>query len=336
MTGDGLGRYRLQRKLGKGGFGEVWLARDPLLDRDVAIKRPHEGWGGDEALLDEARALARLKHPGILQVLDAGVEDGRAYIVLDRVAGPSLEELLESRGGRAAFLPPQEAIGWLRGPAEALDHAHAEGFLHRDLKPANLLLDRQPKAGPGALLRAARDSQLVIADFGLAALMARQGPTESDAALGDPQYAAPEAWRGSPDRSSDLFSLAAIFFRLVAGRSPLPGDGPQEILLAAGKTERLELAQVAPELPATLSSAVAKALSARRHERPRSGGELIASLEGALSRDWEREQVVREALDRIALRRDAAVAKCEACGRTVATGARRCPHCGQRRGEERD
>ena len=70
-----------------------------------------------------------------------------------------------------------------------------------------------------------------------------------DAALGDPQYAAPEAWRGSPDRSSDLFSLAAIFFRLVAGRPPLPGDTPQEILLAAGKTERLQLAQVAPDLP---------------------------------------------------------------------------------------
>ena len=94
----------------------------------------------------------------------------------------------------------------------------------------------------------------------------------------------------------------------------------------------MTLAQVAPDLPRPLSSALAQALSARRHERPRSGKELIERLQGALSRDWEREQVVREALDRIALRRSAAVATCESCGRTVATGARRCPHCGQRRG----
>ncbi len=328
-----FGRYEVVRRLGEGGFGEVLLARDPLLGREVAVKVPHLGWEGDESLLAEARALARLSHAGIVQVLDAGVEAGRAYIVLECVAGPSLEELLEGKRGRgrAAFLTPQEALSWLRGPAEALDHAHAEGFLHRDLKPANLLLDRVPGRGPGALSRAAADCSLVIADFGLAALISGQGAVESDAALGDPQYAAPEAWRGSPDRSSDVFSLAAIFFRLVAGRPPLPGDTPQEILLAAGGTERLLLSQVAPDLPRPLSGALARALSARRHERPRSGAELIERLQAALSLDWEREQVVREALDRIALRRAPAVANCDACGRTVATGARRCPHCGQRR-----
>jgi serine/threonine protein kinase len=328
-----FGRYEILRRLGEGGFGEVLLARDPLLDREVAVKVPHPGWGGDESLLDEARALARLKHPGIVQVLDAGLEDGRAYIVLECVAGPSLDELLDGKAGRgrASFLGPQDALTWLRGPAAALDHAHGEGFLHRDLKPANLLLDRAPSGGPGAVARAATECTLVIADFGLAALMSRQGRVESDAALGDPQYAAPEAWRGSPDRSSDLFSLAAIFFRLVAGCSPLPGHSPQEILEAAGGTERLQLSAVAPDLPRSLSSALALALSARRHERPRSGAELIERLQGALSRDWEREQVVREALDRIALRRSSAVATCEACGRTVATGARRCPHCGERR-----
>ena len=327
-----FGRYEVLRPLGEGGFGEVWLARDPLLDREVAVKVARAGWGGDEELLAEARAIASLRHPGIVQVLDAGLEDERVHVVLELVDGPSLEELLESGPGtRAATLPPAAALELIRGPAEALDHAHEQGFLHRDLKPGNLLLERRPGPGGSLLERATRAGTPKIADFGLAALVARHGASRTEAGAGDPAYAAPEAWRGQPDPSSDVFSLAAVFFRLVAGRPPLPGRTPSEILEAAGRPERLALNQVAQGLPRSLGGALGCALSARRHERPATGADLVMLLESALARNEERERVVREALDRIALRRTPAVARCESCDKTVATEARRCPHCGARR-----
>lgn len=332
MSAGRFGRYEVLRPLGEGGFGEVWLARDPILGREVAVKVARAGWGGDEELLREARALARLRHPGIVQVLDAVLEEGRVHVVLELMAGPSLEDLLGGPGAaRPATLPPAAALQLLEGPAEALDHAHAQGFLHRDLKPGNLLLEQAVGPAGSLLERIAAAGTPKIADFGLAALVARHGSSATEAGAGDPLYAAPEAWRGQPDTSSDVFSLAAVFFRLVAGRPPLPGTTPAELLAAAGRPERLRLDEAASGLPRPLAGALDCALSARRHERPATAADLVLLLESALARNEEKERVVREALDRIALRRSPAVAACEGCGKTVATGARLCPHCGKRK-----
>lgn len=322
-----LGRYELRGVLGEGGFGAVHLAWDPLLEREVALKVPRGDWWGADDVLHEARALARLGHPGIVQVLDVGRHDGVLFIVLELVAGPSLEQLVEpppaGRARRRRVLAPEDALALLRGPAEAVDHAHAAGVLHRDLKPSNLLLER-----PIRTVERARGVRVKVTDFGLAALAARLGPTAAGAGMGDPRYVAPEAWRGRPDRSSDVFSLAAVFFRLVAGRPPVPGDDPARWLEGAGRPERLRLSSIQPETPRPLDAALARALSARRHERPKGAVRLLDALSEAVHRGASQSELVRDALGRIAARDAVRSRRCDACRRPLSPRARECPHCG--------
>lgn len=313
MTRRAFGRYVAERVLGEGGYGRVWLARDPVLARDVAVKVPRGDWWGEDAVIEEARALARLAHPSIVQVLDAGRDaEGRAFLVMELVEGEDLESLL-SRGVR---LEPADALRLLAGPADALDHAHAAGVLHRDFKPGNVLVLRgRPGAPPSAK----------VLDFGLAALAARHA--RAPAPLGDPRHAAPEAWRGEADPSSDVFSLASVFFRMVAGAPATPGRDPREWIAAAGLPGRRRLAELRPDLPAELDAALAGALSPRRHERPAGARALLRALADGLARRAERQAVVGEARARIEAREKREPRACPDCGRKLSPRAEACPFC---------
>lgn len=315
-----FGRYEVRRRLGAGGFGDVFVAWDPVLEREVAVKAPRDAWWSSEPVIEEARALARLEHPSIVAVLDAGREGRRAYIVLEHVKGRDLETLARRR--RQPW-SPEAALELIEGPARALDHAHARGILHRDVKPANLLVrTASPAAGSAA------DAPIVkVADFGLHALAARHGPTDTPAALGDPRYAAPEAWRGEPDPLSDVFSLAAVYFELVAGVVALPGVTPAEQLEAVLRPTRRRLRGVRPDLPAALDTALAGALSPRRHERPRTALDLVAALRASLTRHAETRRVVEEARARIQAREPAPRRACPSCGTPLHPRAESCPRC---------
>lgn len=317
-----FGRYEVRRLLGQGGFGQVFLARDPLLQRDVAVKAPLGAWWSGGEVLQEARALARLAHPAIVAVLDAGIEGQQAFIVLELVDGGSLESAL-LRMKRP--WEPMDAVELLRAPAEALDHAHARGVLHRDLKPGNLL-------APSAVRLLKPDPQdptprLKVADLGLASLVARHGPATSKPALGDPRYSAPEAWRGSPVPASDLFSLAAIAFRLVAGEAPLEGT-PGELVSLAGQPARRRLREVRPDLPRGLDEVLAGALAPSPRDRPKTAKEMLQALEDAGSERWEARRVAAAARERIAAREDAPKpGRCPQCLRPLHPRATSCPRC---------
>ena len=320
--------------LGEGGAGRVFAAHDPLLDRKVAIKVPRGAWWGADQVLAEARALARLAHPSIVQVLDAGKEGGVAYIVLEHVDGLSLDGLLaRSRG----TLEPAEAVALLRGAAQGIDHAHERGLLHRDLKPANLLA---PLTGPALKgVRSAMDG-LKVSDLGLAALAARYGRPARGAApgAGDPRYTAPEAWLGNPSKSSDVFSLAAIFMRLVGGAPPLDGS-PQELVGAAGAPERRRLCEVRPDAGAALDEALARALSPDVGDRPETASSLLDALESASAKDAAPGGRATPATAKPAPRRwvDSRAeaperVACSSCHRPLHPRATACPHCGEARG----
>ena len=193
------------RRLGEGGFGQVWLAHDDELDRAVAIKIAHAhrvaGEEDAQAYLAEARVVASLDHPGIVPVYDAGrLPDGRCYVVSKYMEGGDLEQ--HAAGGP---LPCLEAAKIVAAVAEALHFAHDRGILHRDIKPANILLDK--------------DGTPRLADFGLALRV--QITSDPGSSAGTPAYMSPEQMRGERlDRRSDVYSLGLVLYRLLFGRVP--------------------------------------------------------------------------------------------------------------------
>lgn len=261
------GRIVLERQLGSGAMGRVFAATDSLLGRRLAIKELVDGIVENaearERFLREARVLARLSHPNIVQVFDLLAEGDRHYLCMELVEGPSLEAELERRGS----LPVLEAAAIGQKIAEGLAYAHARGVVHRDLKPANVLL--------GA------DGAVKVVDFGVARL-ADARMTRTGMMIGTPVYMSPEQIRGEvAGERSDLYALGVVLFELVAGRPPF--DGNIATLLTRHLSER------APRLPvpagdpaaARLADLVDALLAKDPADRPESAAAVAAAL-GAL------------------------------------------------------
>ncbi|WP_436760488.1 serine/threonine-protein kinase [Streptosporangium sp. V21-05] len=209
------GRYRALARLGAGGMGVVWRARDELLHREVAIKEVRldpnlpeaQRAEARERTLREARAAARLGHPSIVAVHDVVAQDGRPWIVMDLVDGRSLEQAVQAEGP----LPPRRVAMIGLAVLDALALAHSRGIVHRDVKPANIML--------------ARNGEVLLTDFGIATLEGDVQLTSPDALVGSPAYMAPERLRGTDDGpATDLWSLGATLYTAVEGRSPFRRD----------------------------------------------------------------------------------------------------------------
>ncbi len=197
-----LGRFELKRPLGRGAQASVWLAHDPRLDREVAVKLLEQGgaWAAS-GWLEEARAVSRLQHPNVVPVFEADDAGGQPWLVFEYVEGPTLAELLRRRGA----LPAREAVTLMLGVLDGLAAAHAQGLVHRDLKPSNVLV--------GA------DGRPRVMDFGIAA---RVAAASDGRVVGTPGYIAPEAARGeAPAPSMDVFAAGVLLAELLAGRPPL-------------------------------------------------------------------------------------------------------------------
>lgn len=266
-------RYVIDRLIAEGAMGAVWLARDARFGRQVAIKTvaPEAIAGlGTEGLLREVRRTARLQHPNVLPIFDAGETDGRGYYVMPFIAGGCLRDRL-SRQGRMSV---DAALPILRGIAAALDHAHAEGVLHCDVKPENVLL-----AGDHAW----------VADFGLSraahddAVREWERPPEVDIAAGTPAYVSPEQARAHRqlDARSDVYSLACVAFEMLSGRQPYEGRSTTEIVRRRFDAVPPDLAAAAPGLPAAVVRVIAAAMSVDPDSRPTSAGDLVDRLAAA-------------------------------------------------------
>jgi hypothetical protein len=238
-----LGRYRLVRRLGGGGMGEVYLARDERLDRDVALKLLPPALGDDAGararFQREVRALARLTHPNIIQAYDSGTEDGRPFLVMEFVEGRNLSTLVQETGR----LAPGLAADCGRQAALALAHAHARGLVHRDVKPSNLLLSA--------------DGRVKLLDLGLARFLqdhADPGLTREGEGMGTPDYASPEQFRDAraADPRSDVYALGCTLYHLLSGRVPFPGSSLSEKLNAHEMRDPPPLEELCPEAPVGL------------------------------------------------------------------------------------
>jgi tetratricopeptide (TPR) repeat protein len=259
--GTEIAGYVLEERIGAGGFGEVYRARHPTLERVAAIKVLHARYSHDvEALArfaDEARAVNRINHPGIVDIYELGRAHDREYYVMELIAGRSLRAILDERGK----LPLAEALPLLRGIAEAVDAAHAAGIAHRDLKPDNVfVVGSTPK----------------LIDFGLAKLVADGAITETGSVFGTPLYMSPEQCRGrGVDTRTDLYSFGVLAYHVLTGAPPFGGD-PLELAL-----HHVNDPPPAPKVSRTVDRVLLALLAKDPAARPAKLADAVAALEGS-------------------------------------------------------
>jgi serine/threonine protein kinase len=263
------GRYRIERELGRGGMASVYLARDAELERPVAIKilAPHLASepGFYERFVREARMAARLSHPNIVQVFDAGEEDDRPFIVMEYVSGRSLAEEARGSGGK---LEPASVVDLALQICGGLELAHAAGLVHRDVKPQNLLV---------------RDDGVVkIADFGIARAAEATNLTQIGSILGTAAYLSPEQAAGEPvTAAADIYSLGVVLYELLAGRTPYEFKSLAELVVKQREQPITPLREVEPSVSERLEAVVMHCLARNPEYRPHSAAELARDLAAA-------------------------------------------------------
>jgi serine/threonine protein kinase len=282
-------RYELVKPLGRGGMAHVWLGRDRVLGRTVAVKILREEYTGrpdfQERFLQEAKAIAKLSHPNLVTVYDFGIQAGQYFMVMEYVEGEDLKSFLRRAPGPSLGSDrPQPVDLWLDitiQVCEGLGLAHRAGLVHCDIKPQNILLNDEGIAK--------------IADFGIARALGRSGPGESErgasedeAVWGSPQYISPEQAAGkSLTPASDIYSTGVMLFEMLTGRLPFPGKDPRtlslEHLLEPAPSPRL----LNPGLPPELDEIVLRALAKDPLQRFRNGEQMARVLKAFLQEHGE-------------------------------------------------
>lgn len=269
-----FGRYRVTRVLGRGGMGSVYLGYDDQLERAVAIKVPHadvfQTPEGRETFLREARTLAKLDHPRIIPIYDVGeTDDEQCYVVCKYVDGQTLKDRI-----RDLRLSPREASNLMAEVADALHHAHRQGFVHRDIKPSNILIDR--------------DGNPWVADFGLAVTESAQRRLAGEVS-GTPAYMTPEQTRGEVqflDGRADIWSIGVILYELLSGRRPFGGDNVDEVFAEIAHKEPRPLRMIDETIPQSLERIVLRCLRKPVADRYSTAHDLARDL-----RQWGRKRI---------------------------------------------
>ena len=263
------GRYRLDSKLGSGGMSTVYLALDQTLERHVAIKVLHREMHDQpdqmERFRREARAVAQLSHPNVVNVIDAGDDDGHPYIVFEYVEGETLKERID-RFGR---LPLDEAAAYSIEIGRGLQAAHLGQMVHRDVKPQNVLIDAEGRAK--------------VTDFGIALSMESDGLTKTGRVLGTTDYVSPEQAMGRPvDARSDIYSLGILLFEMLNGDVPFKAETVVGVAMKHVNDELPDIQRRRPGVSAALASVVERATQKEPKKRYPDIGAMLADLEGAL------------------------------------------------------
>ncbi len=278
LVGQTLGTCTLERLIGQGGMGSVYLARQARPQRNVAVKvlLPNlslDSQGNQDFLARfrrEADVIARLEHVNIMPIYEYGEKDGMAYLVMPYLTGGSLREVLSKQGK----LSLSTATTYIDQAASALDYAHAHGVIHRDLKPANFLLHA--------------DGRLVLADFGIARIMDEQAQgstlTGTGTLLGTPEYMAPEMVRGEQiDYRADIYELGVVLFQMLSGRVPFTGNTPFAIVYKHAQEPLPLLHYSDPSIPAAVDAVIQKATAKNRQDRYTTVKAMAQDLRAAIA-----------------------------------------------------
>lgn len=269
MAPQKIGRYEVKSELGRGGMATVFLAEDPLIGREIAVKVLPREFLHDPSFRGrfqrEARTVAMLEHPAIVPIYDFGEQDGQPYLVMRVMKGGTLGDRIKD-----GPLAPKEAAEILRRLGSALDHAHSRGVVHRDLKPGNILFDETGNA--------------FLSDFGIVKLAQSTATLTGESIVGTPAYMSPEQVHGDKeiDGRSDIYTLGVILFQMLTGQMPYHADTPAKLMMAHVLNPVPRVLDVRPDLPAAANDVLAKALAKSPDERFSTAAELTNALEDTL------------------------------------------------------
>lgn len=262
-----LGRYEVISELGQGAMGVVYRARDPLIDRIVAIKTINLGLAQEEKdeyegrFYQEARAAGRLNHPNIVTIYDVGKSGDIAYIAMEFLEGCELRDLMRDNG----MLPVDQVLDIVAQVAAGLAYAHEHEIVHRDIKPSNIMV--------------IRDGHVKITDFGIARMASSAVRTQTGMVLGSPKYMSPEQVLGKTlDQRSDIFSLGVMLYEMLTGESPFMGENVNAIMFQTLNTVPVAPGKLNPRVPDMLNFIVAKALAKELDDRYQNAKDFATDL----------------------------------------------------------
>ena len=264
-----LGRYEIERELGQGAMGTVYLGRDPKINRVVAIKAISLAQEFEDADLEEVKSrffreaemAGRLNHPGIVTVYDAGEDQGLAYIAMEYLKGRHLSHFAEGEH----LLPVAKVLDLVARLADALHYAHRQNVVHRDIKPANIMFDLDT-------------DELKITDFGIARLT-DTSRTKTGIVLGTPSFMSPEQLEGGAlDGRTDLFALGVSLYHLLAGQLPFRAGSMTQLMHKIASEPHVPLRSIRPELPECIENIVTRALEKNPEDRYQTGAEFAAAV----------------------------------------------------------
>jgi serine/threonine protein kinase len=267
-----IGRYQVVRELGRGGMGVVYLAKDPFIDRMVAVKitlspptRDFERYEKfQQIFFNEAKAAGKLMHPHIVSVYDATVEDNQCYLVMEYVDGPSLKGHCQEK----TLLPIEKTVKIIFQCAKALDYAHHSGVIHRDIKPGNIMLSKKDQAK--------------ISDFGIAVVDGSSDISQQSGLTGSIYYTSPEQLRNEVlTPQTDLFSLGVVMYELLTGIKPFAADTSVGTIYKISNEDPEPLRKHVREVPEAMERIVERALEKDRSKRYQSGLQLASELSAA-------------------------------------------------------
>jgi len=269
MIGKMVGRYQIVELLGRGGMAEVYKAYQQSLDRYVAIKLMHTFLSEDSDFFErfnrEAKNVAALRHPNIIQIHDFDHEGKTYYMVMEFVDGGTLKDRLEQLARQGQRIPLNEAVGIIKDVGSALSYSHKRGMIHRDIKPANVMIDS--------------NGRVILTDFGIAKMLSGAKFTASGSILGTPSYMAPEQGLGQPgDARADIYSLGVLLYQLSTGRLPYDADTPVAVILKHVNEQLPPPRTINPNTPQSVENIIVRALAKDPAHRYQTVEEMLADL----------------------------------------------------------
>jgi serine/threonine-protein kinase len=322
FRGQTIGKYRIVSPLGSGGFGSVYLAEDTWIDKKVAIKVPHRQNLDFGELLREPRLLASLSHPNIVTVLTAEKQDEVFFIVMEYVAGETLEAIIDREGA----LEQTRALDYTVQICNAVDHAHRQGIIHRDLRPGNVMISEH--------------GMVKVADFGTSRFLeiAAHGTT----VIGSPPYMAPEQFQGKAVFASDLYSLGVTMYQMLTGILPYETPAPADLERLMRGELTTPPRQRNPKLPKTISDIVMRAMAPEIPARFQRAADLLDAILAARPPQVARRpgqaaavgaavgsEDARDIHARLKARETPQPRFCWRCRKALHARADKCPFCGE-------